>query len=323
MTSGTRTRRRHSALWILICAACVAAAPDRAAAQRYSQIVVFGDSLSDSGNAFALIGSTSTPPDYSLSPSLVPSAPYARGGHHFQDGATWVEQLARPLGLAGSVRPAFQGSNPHATNFAVGAARAREDGRNVNLPTQVQVFLQQSGGIVPSDGVYVIALGGNDVRDALAAFLGGQDGGAILLEALTSIADSIAALHAAGARTFLVWNVPDVGLTPAVRMFGPAVAQFASVISQTFNLQLATVLGSVAVGLPGIAIVPFDAFGLITDIVANPSAYGMTNVSSACLTPDVPPFACRRPDEFLFWDGVHPTKATHAIIAARVAVLLM
>ena len=43
----------------------------------FDRIVVFGTSLSDSGNAFALRGGTNTPPDYLLDPLLVPSAPYA------------------------------------------------------------------------------------------------------------------------------------------------------------------------------------------------------------------------------------------------------
>src|SRR5829696_289095 len=87
----------------------------------YSGIVVFGTSLSDSGNAFALRGGTSTPPDYDLNPLLIPNAPYARGGHHFSNGATWVEQFARARGLADSVRPAFASAS-QATNFAVGGA---------------------------------------------------------------------------------------------------------------------------------------------------------------------------------------------------------
>ena len=95
----------------------------------YSAIVVFGTSLSDSGNAFALRGGTNTPPDYILDPLLVPAAPYARGGHHFSNGATWVEQFARSLRLAGSVRPAFGSGSRKATNYAVGAARAYDDGQ--------------------------------------------------------------------------------------------------------------------------------------------------------------------------------------------------
>src|SRR5947208_1318127 len=65
------------------------------AQSRFSGIVVFGTSLSDPGNAFALSGDAGTPPDFTLNPLLVPSAPYAKGGHHFSNGATWIEQFAR------------------------------------------------------------------------------------------------------------------------------------------------------------------------------------------------------------------------------------
>src|SRR5436309_11003423 len=84
------------------------AAPAWAEAQsRFSGIVVFGTSLSDPGNAFALVGDASTPPDFMLNPFLIPSAPYARGGHHFSNGATWIEQFARSIGLGDSVRAAL------------------------------------------------------------------------------------------------------------------------------------------------------------------------------------------------------------------------
>src|SRR6478672_9587825 len=95
-----------------------------AAQAPFGGIVVFGTSLSDPGNAFALRGGTNTPPNYLLDPLLVPSAPYARGGHHFSNGATWVEQFARSTGLAASVRPSFLAADPTATNYAVGGARA-------------------------------------------------------------------------------------------------------------------------------------------------------------------------------------------------------
>lgn len=94
----------------------------------YGPLIVFGTSLSDPGNAFALTGQESTPPYATLDMLLVPSASYSTGGHHFSNGATWVEQLALMPGIAGSALPAFQGSNTGASNYAVGGARARNDG---------------------------------------------------------------------------------------------------------------------------------------------------------------------------------------------------
>ncbi|MGE5245292.1 MAG: SGNH/GDSL hydrolase family protein [Betaproteobacteria bacterium] len=306
---------------LLGCLSLTLPAGDQPAAQaRYSRIVVFGTSLSDPGNAFALVGGTNTPPDYLTDPFLVPSAPYARGGHHFTNGATWVEQLARPLGLAGTVRPAFLASSG-ASNYAVGAARAYDDGVNVDLSVQVTAFLQQFGGSAPSDALYAIEMGGNDIRDALVAYSNGLDGGAILTAALTSIAGHIGTLYAAGARDFLVWNAPNVGLTPAIRALdalNPGVAAFGQLLTQTFDAQLAVLLNQLS-ALPGIRIVRFDAYQLLSDIVADPGGFGMTDVTTACITPGDPPFTCQTPDQFLFWDGIHPTKATHAIIAQKIA----
>ena len=102
-------RVRKTAVFGAVAVLAFATATVRTAAQGpFASIVAFGASLSDSGNAFALRGGTNTPPDYLLDPLLVPSAPYARGGHHFSNGATWIEQFARSQGLAGSVRPAYQ-----------------------------------------------------------------------------------------------------------------------------------------------------------------------------------------------------------------------
>jgi phospholipase/lecithinase/hemolysin len=322
----TNTRRQYRVRpAALACLVLALGVPDLAAAERpYERIIVFGTSLSDSGNAFALRGGTNTPPDYVVDPFLVPSAPYARGGHHFSDGATWVEQFARSIGLAGSVSPAFRASSERATNYAVGAARAYSDGRNVNLSDQVNAFLQDFDGVAPSGALYVIEFGGNDVRDALVAFSQGQNGGAIIQAGVVSIAQHVAVLHAAGARNFLVWSVPDVGLTPAIRTLdsiSPGAAAFARQLTQAFNGALNGALVQLA-GLPGIQIARLDAFALISAIVADPAGFGLINVTTACITPGVPPFTCQNADDFLFWDGIHPTKAAHGIVAQTAAAVL-
>jgi len=287
----------------------------------YGRIVVFGTSLSDPGNAFALTGQINTAPDYLNDGFLVPSAEYARGGHHFSNGATWSEQFARSLALAGDARPAFGDTGGHATNYAVGGARAREGGTDVNLSRQVTTFLQQFGGVAPSDALYVIEMGGNDIRDALVAYSRGEDPTPILKAANLSIATNIGALYAAGARNFLVWRAPNVGFTPAIRSLGAGGVQLGTALTMGFNAGLDGVVTYFR-QFPGISIATLDAFAVLNALVQRPAAFGLTNVEAACITPDIAPFVCDRPDEFLFWDGIHPTVAVHAILAQEAASAL-
>ena len=283
------------------------------------QLVVFGTSLSDPGNAFALVGGTNTPPDYAVDPLLVPDRPYARGGHHFTDGATWAEYLARVLRLPANANPAFGSANPQAMNFAVGAARARDLGLSADLSVQVDLFLQRVGGVAPPDALYAIEMGTNDVRDAIAAVAAGGNGVPIIEAALGSIAARITTLYQAGARNFLVWNVPDPALTPAVRAvatFNPAIVPVATQATLSFNAGLEATLSGLSAALPGADIRILDAFALLQSVVAAPTAAGFTNVTDACIQLSAP-FVCKHPRAYLFWDGVHPSTATHALVAVE------
>lgn len=318
-------------------AALAAAVPTLSARQHapYSGIVVFGTSLSDSGNAFALRGGTNTPPDYDLNPLLVPNAPYTRGGHHFSDGATWVEQFARALGLAGTVRPAYGSDSPNATNYAVGAARACDapGDENVNLADQLAAFLIDSGGVAPSEALYVIEMGGNDVRDAIAAALGVLQRGGTFQQAVQAVAPilacaqqaiytAIVTLQQAGAKHFLVWTAPDLGLTPAIRSLGPGAMQVATFLATMFNTQMLLSTVHALDQTEDIDIAVLDAFALLQQISANAANFGLTNTTTACLTPNAEPFFCQAVDEYLFWDSIHPTRAAHALVAHEAARLL-
>ena len=324
MATTERTSTRFPGWLLASCLALVLAAPAWAAAQsRFTGIVVFGTSLSDPGNAFALVGEAGTPPDFMLNPLLIPSAPYASGGHHFSNGATWVEQYARSVGLGDSVRPALATADPSVTNFAVGAARAYDDGVNFNLTRQVDTYLLRSGGVASSQALYVIEMGGNDIRDAFQIYATGGNGGVVLAQALGAIAANIQRLYLAGAREFLVWAAPNIALTPAIRSLPPAAQGLASLVTKAFNDNLAGLLAQLSAGLPGVNLARLDAYQLLNAIVeADPPPAGLTNVTTACVTPNVPPFNCKPADEYLFWDGIHPTKVGHAIIAQEAAAVL-
>lgn len=283
-----------------------------AVAGAFSRIVVFGDSVTDPGNAFTVLHTSAVPPFLP-----VPDAPYARGGHHFSDGATWVEQLGTTLHLNPSPGPALQ--HPVVfSNYAVGGSRAR-----LRLALLVDRFLADFGGVAPSDALYVVHIGGDDLRDALVALQTDPTfatSSAIIAEAVAAIQASITALVSSGARTFLVANSADLALVPEVRAADaqvPGTAAAGTALALMFNVGLEAMLSGLAGALP-VTVARLDLFTLINEVVAAPAAFGLVEVETPCITPftRVSPY-CARPDRYLFWDFIHPTRMGHAIIADR------
>lgn len=295
-----------------------------AQSSKIDRVVFFGASLTDTGNSFFWLsqpanqgcGVALTIPPYDvLDEYLVPDGPYAKGGHHFTNGATWAEGLARYLRLAGNARPAFANTGIKASNYAVGGARAVAGYPcRFNLPPQINAYLADSPQ-TSANSLIVMEIGGNDVRDALVAAAGGQDPAPLIQNALLSVGNSVGTLYAHGARKFLLFNVADPGKTPAVQGLGPQAVAVANVLAVQYNLGLAQVRQQLMALLPGSDVRILDVYATLSKILASPGDYGFTNVSSACVTPNQPPFHCTQPDTYVFWDGIHPTKAVHDILA--------
>lgn len=289
----------------------------------YEQLVIFGDSLSDPGNAFALTGNLLTPPYASLDALLIPDAPYAIGKGRFSNGRTWIEQLARKLETKSSAKPAYAvtARGRMGNNFAIGGARARTFGSGFDLSDQVSFYLSRSTNEVSDQTLYVVAIGGNDVRDALGVFEldpSGASSTAVITDAIVAIGDNIAALYTSGARDFFIANAPDISFTPAVRTLdaaSPGTAFVASLISSQFNSALDQLIGQLESQLPGISISLLNLQTLISSVAASPRDFRLKNVTDACIMPNQPPFSCRKANRYLFWDGIHPTKAGHRIFA--------
>lgn len=312
------------------------------------RIVVFGDSLSDSGNAFALLGGTFVePPDYGMAGAdpvtgipdviaLIPAAPY-KSEHFSNSRHTWIELLAGAVGLGVYTKPAFAGSHPRASNYAVGGARANPVGPAPHLGQQVGFFFA-TGDLALSNALVVIEIGGNDVRDAvLTALLSGGNPAAgvpVVEAAAESVKQNIEFLHALGARKFLVWNGPDVGGTPALQRLNalavPGIAGLATFLSMAYNTALDVRLQDLREDLADIDIVAFNVFDKLHEIQQHPRRFGLRDATTACIEPDVPPFfpssppfRCEHPEDHFFWDGIHPTRAGHRIIAFLVGKELL
>jgi len=305
---------RKCRLAAIICASVLGLAPVAGFSQDgFDGIFIFGDSLSDPGNAYALTGETSKAPY-----DPIPSAAYAMGGHHFSNGKTWAERLARNLNANNGGKPAFEDPGRYG-NYAFGGARARDAGTSPTSSTQVALFLGDHGS-APPDALYVLQFGGNDIRDALFDPL---NAGAIVIAAVAAEIGNIQQLYTAGARNFAVAYAPNIGRAPAVVAAGPVAVSAAEGLAQFHNDVLE--YGYAPLGLPGlnqlesslpdVTIHRIDFFGFINDVTDDPAAFGISDPFFPCLMFGVKSEAkCDNPDERAFWDGIHPTAVIHAAL---------
>jgi len=290
---------RMVAAFILAAPAALANLP----ASAYTAMFVFGDSLSDTGNAAAVVGSDGT--QLITGNSYIPNQPYASG--QFTNGDVWVKGAAAALGLA----PFAQPSAASGGNFAFGGATVATDGAGIppSLTLQSSFFLGATGNVAPSTALYVVEGGGNDARAGLVEAASSSNPSLVIASVAAAYATGIHTivdkLQAAGAQRLVVWNTPNIGITPAVAALGPEASFLASSLAASMNAALLKELA----GENGVSI--FDIFGLGTSIAANPSAFGVLNATDAC---GAPTNACD-PNTAVYWDGIHPTAFAHSIIA--------
>lgn len=181
------------------------------------------------------------------------------------------------------------------------------------------------------NALYTLSIGSNDVLDILAS------PGLTAQQQTTDVDDAVAneiafvkQLVTDGAKNLLVLGVPDIGKAPNV-MEGLAngsdtpsaaldteASQLASAYNTDLSSQLATIASADTVDVHVI-----DTYQLIDNAVANPAAYGLTNVTSPVWTGNFTSASSgtlatsnvAAQDQFLFWDLLHPTETGHQAIA--------
>lgn len=324
--------------------------PTEALAATFSKMYVFGDSLSDPGNIYnATIAANILLPEQLEIPVEPPVPPYDEEGR-FSNDLVWSDYLAQDLGInlipstelsvlfPGSdirspiafinnqpqVSPFFNGATTtNSVNFAFGGAQTGTQGVGElgelipGILTQVDWFeddLAVAGQQADEDALYIVWGGPNDyqlVSDPNP------------MQTVGNLAEAVQTLYDLGARNFLVPNLPDLGKTPRVLRMGNDMSMALTSLSQTHNTLLDASLANLS-QLENIDIAQLDAFSLLNKTIANPEEFGFTNVTDSCIEPlkddgkldGTQDFkVCDNPDEYLFWDGIHPTTVAHEQLA--------
>ncbi|MFQ5579311.1 MAG: SGNH/GDSL hydrolase family protein, partial [Nitrospiria bacterium] len=240
-------------------------------AHAFTDLIIFGDSLEDTGN-FASLPHISLPP-----------FPFFMG--RITNGPVAVDILADGLGL--SAESSFHLIGPEVgTNYAVVSARAHTTGP-IDLHNQVSAFLYNHLGDAPSDALYIIGFGGNDLRDARDA-MNEATAELIIKDTVEMIVMNIRRLVEAGARTIIVLNLPDIGAIPETRLISEMIGD-KSLIEKTtkstlrFNNRLSKRSRKVEKEF-GIDLIEFDTFALFKDILEDSAALGFTDTTHACFS---------------------------------------
>jgi outer membrane lipase/esterase len=182
-----------------------------AVSQTLNQFVGFGDSTIDSGYYRALSSPQAGNATYNLDwPAAVAAG---AGKPTTSPGLMSSEALAAEFGLNGA--PANQGGSNYATsgakNVTINNAQTGDFGAAIPTTTQISNYLAANGGRANSNGLYLISSGGNDVAFALGNTGAGPypaDPQGYIVSAANSLASSVATLQAAGARYFIVPDLP-------------------------------------------------------------------------------------------------------------------
>ncbi len=216
--------------------------PTVTVASDFDTLVVFGDSLSDNGNLYA------------LNPSQVPSEYYYDG--RFSNGPVWVEYLS--------------GEDLLDCNLVDNAyAGATTDG--VSPPGVIsQVNTYTGAATIEDNTLFAIWIGANDFLDGSVDYQTSANNIGVALDALAAF----------GAENILIINLPDLGSTP--RFLGTSDEAAARALSQGFNAALADVIDAFQTANRDVTVYEFDIYAFLQDVANDAGSYGFTNTTQVC-----------------------------------------
>ena len=269
------------------------------AQQTFSRVVIFGDSLSDTGN-LALF-----------------DLPFPYFQNRISDGLLAVDYLAANLG-GNADRSGHLLGQTAGFNYSVSGGEIVGSSQD-DLQAQVTAYLGRVSGQAESSALFVIVMGGNDVR--AMRNMSAAAAAAATSQTITKLRTEVNRLVQAGAINFLIANVPDVGVIPEtleLENSNPGISARATLYTQNYNSSLATMLQDLRAQTSA-NLIEFDFFSTVEDIFENAAALGFTQTSVGCFDPDVPSFHpdCllgTRFDRFIFFDSIHPTGAANEIV---------
>jgi outer membrane lipase/esterase len=299
------------------------ATPLRAQNHPFTEMVVFGDSLSDGGNLIPVISLAGE----DIANYLTGYDPNFYFNHRFSNGPIWVDQLHASLGFGsfGTLERNDGGGNREGTNFAWAGSRSGAGYYETffpNLQPQIGFYSNQLAEgnpplPAPATTLFTIWSGANDVFAHVE-----KNDPVTPTQVAENISLAIGTLYNEGGRYFLVPNLPPIGLIPSY-VDDPIKGPIATTFVNASNILLDAELDALSASLEGITIFKVDIHSLFLDITANYEDYGFTNVTDTAYYRYEPyelriaPYGELTPnsDGYFYWDAAHGTTLANSYIA--------
>jgi phospholipase/lecithinase/hemolysin len=267
------------------------------AAGPFSDLIVFGGPLEDVGNLASIAGPL--------------PAPFFQ--NRLTNGPVAVDILAARLGL--TVKPSLHLVGPvQGNNFASAEGHAAGN-QPQDLAGQVDAYFTTTGGRADPNALYYVIIGGNDVIQATYDEANAEQ---IVAAAVQAKEIAIRRLVTSGARTILVPNFINIGITPRIRLAG--LAERGAMVSAYHNELMKEMLDRVERELDFALI--RDDFAHLTESILNSSEIlRFTNTTEPCLA--VLPLGQCDLNRFVFINDIFPTARVHELWANQLTFAIM
>ncbi|KAL2899086.1 hypothetical protein RDABS01_024168 [Bienertia sinuspersici] len=294
-------------------------------------VYVFGDSLLDAGNNnnHTLFAKANYRP-YGI------NFPTGRATGRFTDGKTFADFIAGYLGLPFPI--AYRGKRDTIlqtgyTYASGGCGILPRTGINLgclSMDRQLELFQEtKDKELTPfyqselseylADSIFIVWAGSNDYllnyfRGRTPDFYNKSEEFAQHL--VDGLSDKLKILHDKGARKIVVLELGPLGCLPVYRKNNNENATWCdeskNVNATMFNARLAPMIQDLTSAYPDSYFTLGKLYDLSDDVFKHPSNYGKVWGNLPCF-PLLKP--CSNPEEYLFWDGAHPTQASHQLLA--------
>ena len=283
---------------------------------KYNRLVVFGDSLQDTGNL--------------MKNTHFPLEPFYQG--RFTNGKVASEYLVDFMSKNQNQDVSFE-------NYAIGGALTTTRNpkailRRYAFPVDAQLdFFKSKHGRFQEHDWVMINGGANNLLFTIhneypffnikPAFFIAKDLYKIAQKSIIN-----------GARNLVIWNIPDVTVSPAYRhapypkLITKVIKKYTKWQANRQNIKLKYYIDHLSIKYPHVKVQLFDFHGLLNQLLESPMAYGYENATEIC----VDSFGgvdskgniqkniklINKPDSYLFWDYVHPTTKGHKLLAEHI-----